>query len=129
MGGCRQGKALFLSSTLKLKNMQQSRQYTSLSVLQPSAYESHLGGRLEAKEYFPHAVAPLTSYKWSKLHRYMKIVLCKISTEFFRYTSRLGQCCYSLFQAFQCPELSYFNVLCFIFLGTPESHFQISFCS
>lgn len=33
----------------------------------------------EAKEYFSHAVAPLTSYKRSKLHRYMKIVLCKTS--------------------------------------------------
>lgn len=42
---------------------------------------------IEAKEYFSHAVAPLTSYKWSKWH--MKIVLCKISTSLFRYT--LGQ--------------------------------------
>lgn len=28
---------------------------------------------------------------------------------------RLGQLCYSLFQIFQCPELSYLSVLCFIF--------------
>lgn len=26
---------------------------------------------------------------------------------------KLGQCCYSLFQTFQCPELSYFRVLLF----------------
>lgn len=35
---------------------------------------------IEAKEYFSHAVAPLTSYKRSKLHRYMKTVLCKLFT-------------------------------------------------
>lgn len=89
-----------------------------LPALQLPTYENHCGEVWffffeEAKEYSSHAVAPLTSYKWSKLHRCMKIVLCKVSTSLFRYT--LGQCCYSLFQTFPCPELSYFNVSCFIF--------------
>lgn len=37
---------------------------------------------------------------------------------------RLEQCCYSLFQVFQCPELSYFNVLCSIFWGHQSHTFQ-----
>lgn len=73
-GRRRQGKALFLSDTLKLKNTQQSRH--PLPALQFSTYKSHCGLVVfffcRSKRNFSHAVAPLTSYKWSKLHRYMK---------------------------------------------------------
>lgn len=37
---------------------------------------------------------------------------------------RLWQCCYSLFQIFQCPELSYLNVSWFIFWVHQSHTFQ-----
>lgn len=105
--------------------MQQSRQYMSLA----SFAVLHLRESLwvffffiEAKEYFSHAVAPLTSYKWSKLHRYMKIVLCKkISTSSFRYTLGQGNAvipCSKLSSVLNYPT----SMSCVLFFRVHQSH-------
>lgn len=78
----------------------------------PHLQQSLLDFFVEAKLCF--------SQKWSKLHSAIVIYLCKISMEYLR----LGQCCYSLFQIFQCPQQSYFNVLCFIFWVHHSHTFQ-----
>jgi len=103
--------------------MQQSRQYTSPASFAALHLRESLWGffSIEAREYFPHAVPPLTSYKWSKLHRCMKIVLCKISTQLFRYT--LGQGNAAIPSSKLSGVLNYpTSIPCILFFGVHQSH-------